>query len=704
MTAESPSRSRESTPGETTETGHEPTETGHAAAETDHETTETDPTAAASASTKVEGVYHDIEDVLSGIADGDSESFTCDSGLSSDDSGPFPDDDDDAGGEDGGGIERSLAFLGWNTSRDRVVEAGYRVGIVAGLLCAVPVSLLVGAGPGILGGLIAGLAATHAVHRGPVWIATLRRTRALGAAPGLVGRLVLRMRLDPSTERAVRFASRTGRGPLADGLRRHERRCADGPTTGLRSFAREWRPWFPAIDRATALVRTAATAPPERRGRCLDRALDAVLSGTTDRLASVIGEVRGPVSALYAFGVLLPLALIALLPAAAAAGVPIGSGVVAVVYLLVLPGGLLAAAVWLLSRRPVAFPPPPIGTDHPDVPKRWPHAVAGGLLAGAVTAVVSAGIIAPWTAPVTGAGMGVGTALLVGSSPRRRVLSEIRAVERDLPDAMTVIGGDVAEGVAVEHAIANAGARLDGPTGEVFDRAASRSDTLRVGVRSAFTGDGGPVETVPSPRVRGAVALLAVAAREGRPAGDVLLELADQLERLRELERDARRQLATVTGTLTNTAAVFAPLVGGATVALATGIGTAGTAGAGLDAGAAGLDAGAAGLDAGAVGGDAGTPGGGTPADGESPADPDATDAGRPADEADETTSAALSVTVLGGIVGTYVLLLAAILTGLATGLERGFDRTLVAYRVGVALPTATATYLVAFVGAGLLL
>jgi len=128
---------------------------------------------------------------------------------------------------------------------------------------------------------------------------------------------------------------------------------------------------------------------------------------------------------------------------------------------------------------------------------------------------------------------------------------------------MTVIGGDVAEGVAVETAIANAGERLDGATGELFERAGRRSDTLRVDVREAFLGRGGPAVPVPSPRVQGAVALLAVAGREGRPAGDVLLELADQLEELRELENDARRQLATVTGTLTNTAAVFAPLVGG---------------------------------------------------------------------------------------------------------------------------------------------
>ena len=609
--------------------------------------------------------------------------------------------DGDSHGSEGGSddeLRRALSFLAWEFPRERVVELGYRAGVAAGLACGFPVALLFGPVPAVLAGLIGGLAATHAVHRGPVWLATLRRTRALGAAPGLVGRLVLRMRLDPSTERAVRFASRTGRGPLARGLGRHERRCADGPTTGLRAFAHEWRPWFPAIDRATTLVRTAATAPPERRGRCLDRALNAVLSGTTDRLAAFVGAVRGPVSALYAFGVLLPLALIALLPAAAAAGVPVGATTVAAVYLVVLPTGLLVAAAWLLSRRPVAFPPPSIDADHPDVPPRRRRAVAVGISAGALAGIAAGRVVAGWTAPIGGVGVGVGTALLVGAYPRRQILSRVNTVERDLPDAMTVIGGDVAEGVAVEEAVANAGERLDGATGEVFAHAANRSDTLRVGVRDAFTGDGGPLTTVPSPRVRGAAALLAIAAREGRPAGDVLLELADQLERLRELERDARRQLATVTSTLTNTAAVFAPLVGGATVALATGIDAAGAAGAGLESGPAGVDA----LTGGSPSTDpmATDPAGTESVDRAAADPPAATDDGG----GDASSDVVVPVPVLGRIVGAYVLLLSAILTGLATGLERGFDRTLVAYRIGIALPTATATYLVAFAGAGLLL
>ncbi|WP_241964424.1 type II secretion system protein [Halorubrum sp. 48-1-W] len=577
-------------------------------------------------------------------------------------------------------LRRAIAFLEWDVTADRVVETGYRLGVGAGLCLVVVGTLAAGTTAGLLAGVAGGLTATHAVHRGPVWLATLRRTRALGATPGLVGRLVLRMRLDPSTERAVRFAARTGRGPLADGLSQHERRCVNGPTSGLREFAREWGEWFPAIERATTLVRTAASAPPERRGRCLDRALETTLSGTTERLAAFVGDVQGPVSALYAFGVLLPLALVALLPAAAASGVAIPPSVVAGTYLLVLPTALLAAAAWLLSKRPVAFPPPRIDGDHPDVPDGHAHAVLAGVGTGSVAAVVAGRFVAPWAVPIAGVGVGVGVALVVAVRPRRAVLAEVTAIESGLPDAMTIVGGDVAEGVSVERATANAGGKLDGATGELFELAAGRSDTLRVDVREAFTGDGGPAATVPSPRVHGAVALLAVAAREGRPAGDVLLELADQLERLRELERDARRQLATVTGTLSNTAALFAPLVGGATIALATGIETAGTGGFGTTVGLA--------------------------------ADPLATDpiaAGDAAGAASATegngdAGTVLPVPVLGRIVGTYVLLLAAILTALATGLERGFDATLVAYRVGIALPTAATTYLVAFVAAGALL
>jgi hypothetical protein len=101
-----------------------------------------------------------------------------------------------------------------------------------------------------------------------------------------------------------------------------------------------------------------------------------------------------------------------------------------------------------------------------------------------------------------------------------------------------------------------------------------------------------------------------------------------------------------VSGTLANTAAVFGPLVGGATVSLAARIARVET-GTGVEP--------------------------------------------------------VVSVAGLGTVLGGYVFVMAATLTVLATGLESGFDRTRIGYRVGIALLLAAATFLAGFVAADLL-
>lgn len=581
-------------------------------------------------------------------------------------------------------LRRALAFLGSDRDAATVVDRARRLGLGGGLVAGavmLGVGLLVG-GTGLrwilwvalMGSIAVGCCTGFVVYRAPVWQAAVRRTRALGAAPGLVGRMVLRLRLAPATERAVQFASRTGNSALARSLGGHARRSRGTPAAGLRSFAAEWAPWFPAIDRSATLLRSAANAPAERRDRCLDRALSAVIAGTEDDMAAFVGDVRAPLSGIYAFGVLLPLSLVALLPAAAAAGFPVGPLTMTFLYILILPGSLIVASGWLLLQRPVAFPPPRIDASHPDVTDRWWLAIGVGVLSAVSAWLLTRVVVADWAGPVAGVGVGVGLATLVVATPRKAVLDHVRAVESGLPDALTVIGGDVAEGIAVEQAVITVGETVSGATGEVFERAGHRSRTLRVAIEEAFLGEGGPLTTVPSPRAHGVAVLLGVAAREGRPAGEVLLELAQLLEDLRELERESTRQLATVTQTLSNTAAFFGPLVGGATVALAAGIGA--------DAG--GLSGG---LSFGATTGTVPQGAQGSP-------DPAAGWRG----------TGPIALGALGHVIGAYVLLLSAILTALATSLERGLDRTLVAYRIGLALPTATVTYLASFVAVGLLL
>jgi hypothetical protein len=118
--------------------------------------------------------------------------------------------------------------------------------------------------------------------------------------------------------------------------------------------------------------------------------------------------------------------------------------------------------------------------------------------------------------------------------------------------------------------------------------------------------------------------------------------MATHLDDLRQVERDARADLDRVVGTLRSTGAVFGPLVGGATVALAAYM-----------------------------------------------------------DEAGLVGSGPVDVAGLGAAVGLYVLALGVILTALSVGLERGLDRHLVAVRVGSSLLAGTACFLAGYAVTG---
>ncbi len=540
-------------------------------------------------------------------------------------------------------LERAVAFLGWRVDVETLQRAGDGAGLAtAGTVALVAVWLGVGTfGVGLA--LVAGAGVAAAARLVPRALATTRRTRAVGEAPGLVSRAVLRMRLAPSPERAAVFAAQTGRGRLAASLQTHVLRAKGTGATGLAAFADEWVTWFPALRRALTLVESAGETRPEQRTRALDSALTVTLDGTRETMADFAASVRGPATALYAFGVLLPLALVALLPAAGTVGVEVPLTAVVVGYDLVLPLGVVVASGWLLARRPIGFPPTRIPHSHPDVPdSRWRAPLAGVM--AAVAAWVAAGrVVGPWSAWLAAPGAGIGVALIVRYRPMTAVRERVRAVERGLPDALALVGREVSRGRAVETAMAEAAELLDSETGVVLADATRTGRQLEAGVEESLLGEHGCLATVPSERARSTAELLALAAAEGQPAGPALVAMADHLDDLREVEQSVTRDLQQVTSTLASTASVFGPLVGGATVTLAEHMRAAGPLSGGLA--------------------------------------PDA----------------------LGLAVGAYVLVLAVVLTTLATGLERGLDRSLVGYRVGRSLVLAVTVFCFALVGTRIL-
>lgn len=537
-------------------------------------------------------------------------------------------------------LRRAVSELGWETTGETVVKAGYVAGVLAACLTVLPGLRLAGP-PGGFVAIALGLGLVHAVHTGPVIGHRIQRTRALGDAPGLLARGVMRMRVTASPETAATFAAKTGDGPLAASLARHVRRGRHTGQSGLSSFVDDWGERFVPLSRAVALLPAAASAPPDRRDHILDRALSTVLDGTREEMRSFAAEIRGPTTALYAFGVLLPTALVALLPAAGAAGLAIAPATVVLTYNMFLPALLVATGAWLLSQRPLVFPPPD-ARSHPsaDVSK---FAVVAGPAVGIAAWIIVAPLVPWWGPPIAALGLGLGSFLWLYYRPVVAVYDEIHAGEAALPAALSLTGRRIAEGQSVEAAMASSEGELDGPLGAVFAETRRQQRQRKVGLEAAMFGDYGTLQRLPSRRIQSSMQLLVLAATAGRPAGDALLSLADHLTAFDRIQREARHELAYVCRTLSSTALLFGPLVAGATVAL--GDGMAGEAFAGE----------------------------------------------------------AVSLSWLGGPIGVYVLVMAVVLTGLATGLRRGLDRTLLGVRIGRALCGATIAYLGAYLVVGLI-
>ena len=571
---------------------------------------------------------------------------------------------------------RALAFLNVSIRPETIIAAGYVLAVPVGILtsiCLIGGIALIGTPLSpralcvvlLLSGAI-GVGVTYLTQTLPIALATLRRTRALGAAPGLVGRIGLRLQLDGPPERASAFAARTGTGPLAESLQAHVDQTNMGPTAGLMRFASEWKPWFRPLERSLTLLRAAVDTPPADRTDVIESGIDAVLSGIRSTTAGFAGTVRGPASGLYAFGVLLPLALVGVLPAARAGGVSIPTGAFVLFYDFLLPIGLLTASGWILLQRPVAFAPTQIPRSHPALPA----GSVRGIVAASAGALIGWGIgstVVPWGGPIAACGIGVGAGLTVQYHPAAAVRKQVADIESGLADATAVIGRRVGAGEAVETSLTAAADATIGETSTVFKTAAGVQHRLRVDIQQAFLGPYGALSDVPSDRARATAVLIGVAAREGRPAGETLQTLADHLRTVQQTESAARRELASITGTLSHTAALFGPLVGGATVSMATKMAEA----------------------SGSTDSMSATTG---PALGPSSQPP----------TVGSTVSGATAIPpeILGIAVGIYILLLAAILTILATGLEQGLERSLVGYRVGLALLSGTATYFTAYIGA----
>jgi Flp pilus assembly protein TadB len=427
--------------------------------------------------------------------------------------------------------------------------------------------------------------------------AKLMKISSLGDIPEILSYIVMSMKLVPNLENAVLFAARNSDRPLAEDLRKLiwdlNLRIYSNMDDALLSFADLWGRNSEFFKRSLHLIKSSTAEPDEaQRVMTLNRALDISLEGTESLMESFAAKLKTPSYILYSIFILIPLALVALLPAVTVVGLKPKTIDIVLLYDLIFP--LLAAiySEYILMQRPVAFTPKQIPDSHPELAniiqnKRFSILLSvfvflliapfGYILLlfgnpGEIVANKPLGGYFPSTLPlILGGVAGISVYLHFSSLPYKKIRDKIKEMEQEFSDSLFVLGRRISEGKSPEEAFAYTARTMEGSKiGKAFEEISMNLLSMRTNLRNAiFDEDFGAFRFIYSERIRNTMLLFTESVHKNHEAaGASIIKLADHLKELSAVEERIRHSLYDVTSTMRSTAVIFAPLIAGITLAL----------------------------------------------------------------------------------------------------------------------------------------
>lgn len=408
--------------------------------------------------------------------------------------------------------------------------------------------------------------------------AAYMKVHSLGDVPEVISYIVMAMKLNPNIELALKFAAVNSNRQLAKDVKKLmwdlNIRAYDSLDMALGAFAEEWGGYSEHFKRAIFLVKSAADERDEAmRTITLNRALDVVLDGTKGLMQAFSGALHSPTLILYSIFVMVPLALVAMLPAAAIIGLRVNALELALLYDGLFPLATLVYAHSILLKRPAAFTPPEIPAIKHSLP-RWAWAIlacAGGAATASLYFIPVGLPIAGTVFLAWGATAAISIYCLGVYTPYKKLRDDIRKMEDEFADSLFVLGRRIAEGKSPEDGFAYAAAMTEGTSvGKAYARAAFNIRCLRTTLKDAvLSPEYGAFSEVYSDRIKATISMLVESSgRSGEIAGNSVVRLADHLKELQSIEDDIRKMLYTMTSMLRTTCTVFAPFIGGITLAL----------------------------------------------------------------------------------------------------------------------------------------
>jgi len=487
------------------------------------------------------------------------------------------------------GLLASIGFAGLEVRPSEVFSLGFLAAMAAlGLVALVGVTAfalgLMDRAMAVLvvlcGGIVPLLTYVY-VGEYPKRRAAYMKVHSLGDVPEVISYIVMAMKLNPNIEMALKFAATNSKRQLAKDVKKLmwdlQIRAYDSMDMALGAFADDWGGYSEHFKRAVFLIKSATAEREEAmRTITLNRALDVVLQGTKGLMQSFSAELHSPTLILYSIFVMVPLAMVAMLPAAAIVGLRVNALELALLYDVLFPMATLVYAHSILLKRPAAFAPPDIPETRHILPRS-----AWALLAGTSGAGVSSLYFFLPDLPVASSvffAWGLTAAISVYClgvyAPSKRMRDQVKIMEEEFADSLFILGRRISEGKSPEDGFAYAATMTSGSMGRAYARAAYNIRCLRTTLSDAvLSPEFGAFSDVYSDRIRATIGMLVESSsKSGEVAGNSVVRLADHLKELQSIEGDIKKMLYTMTSMLKTTCTVFAPFIGGITLALSQSI------------------------------------------------------------------------------------------------------------------------------------
>ena len=431
------------------------------------------------------------------------------------------------------------------------------------------------------------------------------KIHSLGDIPEVLSYLVMYLKLVPNLELSVKFAVMESATSLVHDLRKMlwdmQIRIHHGIDDALTQFANQWGPWSEHFKRSLHLIRSSVHESAEaQREITLNKALDIGLEGTREQMNEFAAKLHQPTLIIYSIGIMIPLAIIAMLPAAGLIGLQITIFQMFFLYDIILPLILFIYMRKILLSRPATFNPPKIPHSHPEIAtiNKQKHAFIAfvlsmsicfigllSLLPHSISSNESIGPILqtiPWLQPLNewiplslfiiwGIALGISYYTHMVYQPYKRIRDSIKHMEREFSDSLYIMGKRIGEEKSPEESFLYTAQAMKGSViATVFLKTGYNLASMHTTIHQAlFSPEYGSLKHVYSTRITSIMRLFVEGIKKSQQSVSIsLVKLADHLKELQKVELNIKETLGTLTSTLRSTATLFAPMIAGVTLSI----------------------------------------------------------------------------------------------------------------------------------------